>query len=124
MKIPITLKLTNLQADLSEYLQRSLEFEPVDVSMVVEMDAKASWFHNEEIQKYWKEKTIAETTGGDVVKKPDTPSPVLLTLEGVKELRRIITETFKTELSHPYSKNVEDDENEDFDETDESYEDW
>ena len=84
MKIPLTFKWTSLQGDTTQFLQKSIELEPIDLCVVIELEVTPEYFfHSKEIKKYNENKTIAEVTGGDRVKKVDALSPIMLTPAGV-----------------------------------------
>ena len=95
MKIPLSFRWSYLQGDKTEYQQRSVELEPMDLFVVVELDAKSTYFSHPEIIKYWEERKVAELTGGKIPKEPETPSPIVLTVEGLKEARRLVNEALR-----------------------------
>ena len=95
MKIPLSFKWSYLQGDITQFLQRSVELEPLDLFLVVELDADPKYFRHNEIKKYWEEVKVAELTGGKVPKELLIPSPILLTLEGIKEARRLVNEALR-----------------------------
>ena len=101
MKIPITFKWIHAQADSSEFKQRSVELEPVDLFLVVELEPDKDYFYNPEIVKYWEEKKVAEVTGG---KLPELviPKQIKLTPKGIAKVRELINEAFVDK--HPYAK--------------------
>lgn len=117
MKIPLSFRWSYLQGDRTEYQQRSVELEPMDLFVVVELDATPTYFSHLEIIKYWEKIKVAELTGGNTPK--ETPSPIFLTLEGVKEARRLVNEALRDE----YPENHQEETSSDWDE-DEETEDW
>ena len=108
-KIPIEFQITHMQADSSEFKQRSVELEPIDLFLVVELEPDKDYFYNPEIVKYWEEKKVAEVTGG---KLPELviPKQIKLTPKGVAKIRELINEAF--EVRHPYAENNFEDEEE------------
>ena len=106
MKIPIKLSWTYLQGDKTEYQQRSVELEPIDVSIVVELDANPKYFANKEVHKYWEDKIVADLADGKAPTRITTPSPSLLTPEGAAEVRRIVNEALYEQ--HPFAEQEED----------------
>ena len=107
MKIPLSFKWSYLQGDKTEYQQRSVELTPKDLEVVIWLEADPKYFHHEEIKKYWEDLKVAELTGGKVPKKPETPSPVVLTVEGLKEARRFVNEALAEQ--HPYKESHDED---------------
>ena len=102
MKIPIELKWTYLQGDKTEYQQRSVELEPIDVSIVVELDANPKYFYNKEVHKYWEDKIVADLSDGKMPTRISTPSPIMLTPEGAAEVRRIVNSALYKQ--HPFAE--------------------
>ena len=107
MKIPLTYKFNYLQGDRTEYMQRSIELEPIDQYVIIELEYDPKLFSHPTLDNYWKERTVWEVSGGDKPKQPDTPSPICLTPEGVKEVRKLINEALHKQ--HPYAENQEED---------------
>ena len=114
MKIPITLKWTYLQGDKTEFQQRSIELEPIDVAIIVELDANPKYFFNKEIHKYWEDKIVADLADGKAPTRITTPSPILLTPEGAAEVRRVVNEALHSRCypfaDQEYTKDWEDEE--------------
>ena len=109
MKIPLSFKWSYLQGDKTEYQQRSVELTPKDLEVVIWLEADPKYFHHEEIKKYWEDLKVAELTGGKVPKELLIPSPILLTLEGIKEARRLVNEALATYPSPESQQDAEDD---------------
>jgi len=110
MKIPLSFKWSYLQGDITQFLQRSVELEPMDLCLVIELDVIPEYFfHSVEINKYWEEKKVAELMGGNKPEKLDVLSPIMLTLGGVKEARRLVNEALATYPSPESQQDAEDD---------------
>ncbi|MHA2276832.1 MAG: hypothetical protein ACXAC2_13750 [Candidatus Kariarchaeaceae archaeon] len=105
--VPITCKVSYIQGDATEYMQRSVELEPQDLQVVIQLPLKKKYFADPRVHDYWASVTVAETTGDKVVPF-ETPSPIILTVKGLAETRRLVNEAFSN--AHPYSKNYEEDE--------------
>jgi len=103
--IPITFKVVQMQADQTEYLQRSVELEPLDLHIVVELEPKKEYFADPKIIKYWADIKVAEVTGGDLPVL-ETPSPIILTPAGMAEVRRLVNDAFRD--THPQAENTSD----------------
>ena len=114
--VPITFKVHNMQADGSEYMQRSVELEPMDLHVVIELPLKKKYFTDPRIMKYWEEVKVAEVTGGNLPVFL-TPSPIILTPAGLAEARRLVNDAFRP--SHSYTGNDEDEELQSYNEYDE-----
>ena len=106
MKIPIMLQWTYLQGDKTEFQQRSIELKPIDVAIVVELEENPKYFFNKEIRKYWADKIVADLSDGKMPSRIPTPLPILLTPEGVAEVRRIVNEALYEQ--HPFAEQEED----------------
>ena len=105
--VPITFKVHNMQADGSEYMQRSVELEPMDLHVVIELPLKKKYFAKE-FHSYWEKVKVAEVTGDDLPVL-ETPSPISLTPAGMAEARRLVNEAFRP--SHTYTGNDEEEVN-------------
>lgn len=93
-KIPLTFKWTYLQGDREQFMQRSIELEPVELFVAVELEANPKYFNNQEINKYWADVKVAKVTGGRLPKFVN-PVKLMLTPEGVAEARRLVNEAFE-----------------------------
>ena len=109
MKIPLSFKWSYLQGDKTEYQQRSVELEPMDLEVVIWLEAEPKYFHHDEITKYWEALKVAELTNDKAPKEPETPSPIVLTVEGLKEARRLVNEALATYPAPESQQDVEDD---------------
>jgi len=104
MKIPLTFRWSYLQGDRAEYMQRSVELEPVDVWVAVELEADPKFFHNQEASDYAQAMRVYEVSGGDRPKF-STPEKIMLTPSGVAEARKLVNEALAP-LQHPYAQNA------------------
>ena len=107
MKIPLTFKLNYMQADKTEYLQRSVELEPLDQHVVIELEVDPKYVANVEYVEWWEAKKVYDITGEGKPKKFDPPSPVLLTPLGVAKVREMINEVFDVRQSEDYNDDDE-----------------
>jgi len=102
MNIPLTFRWTYAQADTTEYLQRSVELEPMDLFIVIELPLDVDLYYNPEIKQYWEDMKLFEIGMGERPKL-ETPKHIWLTPKGVAEARRLINLAFVVE--HPYKTN-------------------
>ena len=108
-KIPIEFKVLYMQADNNQYMQRSVELDPIGLFLVIELEPDKDYFYNPEIVKYWEEKKVAEVINSKLPKL-EIPEQIKLTPKGVAKVRELINEAF--EVKHPYAENNFEDEEE------------
>jgi hypothetical protein len=116
MKIPITLKVNQLQGDLAPFHQQSLILSPLeDLLFQVELEANPKYFADKEVARFWEAGSIESLVGGNPPELDLSKVKPILTLQGVQEIRRIIFEHFTENFSeNKYPEETDWDENKDY----------